>query len=430
MTDYLQILKEELILALGCTEPIAIALAAANAASLVPEKPQTIEVFASGSIIKNANSVYVPNSGGQQGVLIAAALGALVAKPDLQLQVLEAVTETMREEAKRLVADKKVTLQLQKQVDNVYIKMVIKTQNHRALAVISHAHTHVSRLEKDGQVLLEQGIKGDAQDEKHADRSGMTLRGIYDYATTVSFEEHPELVTLFEQQIDTNIAIAQEGLQGEWGQEVGKTLHMTAEGNPALEAIALAAAGSDARMAGCVSPVTINAGSGNQGITCSVPVIHMANSMGVSKEQLYRALALSNLIAIYEKQFIGKLSAFCGAVSAAAAAGCGIALLKGFDFEQIEMTLTNTLAASGGIICDGAKGSCAMKIAVALQNANLSLQLGRRGKVFLPGDGIVGDTTEDTLRHIGTLAVEGMVPTDQTILKIMTQKSGELDINK
>ncbi len=424
MPNYLKILQEELILALGCTEPIAIALAAAHAGALTGEKPETIDVYASGSIIKNANSVYVPHSGGRQGVLISAALGAVAAAPELKLRVLQKVDDAILKQALALTAGGHVRLHLEKNVDNIYIRVKVKTASHTAQAVISQVHHHLSYQELDGKVLL------DVEKQSSGgltDRSGMSLQGIYDYATSVSLEDSPELTALLDQQIHSNMDIAREGLAKPWGQEVGRTLHDMADGDPFREAIALAAAASDARMAGCDSPVTINAGSGNQGITCSVAVVHMAHSMKAPPEKLYRALILSNLIAIYAKQFIGKLSAFCGVVTAAAGAGCGIAFLQDMPLDEIQMTLTNTLATSGGIICDGAKGSCASKIAVSLHNAALAIDMSRRGKVFQPRDGIVGQTVEDTIRNIGTIAAEGMVPTDQVILKIMTDQSNHPD---
>lgn len=421
MTDYTAVLKQELILALGCTEPIAIALAAAHAGALIEEDFQSIKVIASGSIIKNANSVYVPNSNGLQGVLISAALGALTRKPELQLKVLEAVTQENRDFARDLISKRKVTLELAENVDNVYIKVEVRSLNHCAQAVISHAHTHLSLLVLDGETQFEAGKTGHSK--AHLDMAEASLQEIYDFAGSVSFEEDTALKELLEQQIFTNLQICDDSLESNWGQEVGRTMMGFAQGRPELEAIALAAAGSDARMAGCDSPVTINAGSGNQGIACSVPVVRMAKALGSSHELLLRALVLSNLIALYEKQFIGKLSAFCGAVSASAAAGCGIAYLQGQGLKVIEGTLTNTLAASGGILCDGAKGSCAMKIAVALYNAFLGMEMAKIGHVFQAGDGLVGRTAEDTIHHIGTIAVEGMVPTDQTILKIITDQN-------
>lgn len=421
MSDYKKILLEELILALGCTEPIAIALTAAQAGELAGEQPESIDVYASGSVIKNANSVYVPNSGGLQGVHISAALGALIAKPELQLRVLEKATDEIRQQAKKLIDEKKVVLHPAKDVDNLYIRVDIKTKNHLASAVISKAHTRLTKKELDGKTLflLEET---DEQAEEHGERL-TDLHSILHYANTVSFEENPDLKALMEQQIDTNMAIARQGLEGEWGQQVGRTLMELAGGNLEREAIAMAAAGSDARMSGCDMPVTINSGSGNQGMTTSNPVIYYGQKTNVAHEKLLRAMILANLVALYQKQFIGKLSAFCGAVSAGAAAGSGIAYLKGHDETVIANTITNTLAVSGGIVCDGAKGSCALKIATSLQNAVVGLHMAERGQVFQPGDGIVGNNVDETIRNIGRIAAEGMVSTDHTILNIMTHQA-------
>lgn len=418
--DFEKLLQEELLLALGCTEPIAIALTAAHAGALTHEKPEHIDVYASGSIIKNANSVYVPNSGGLQGVLISAALGALVAQPEKNLEVLEGVTDDIRREAVQLIADKRVSLHHEKDAEDVlYIRVVIRTQHHEAVAVISKKHTRLSKKMLDGETLFVLNEEEKAE-SAHSIYDHMDIQTICDYADTVDFDKSPVVKALMEQQIRTNMGIAQKSMAESWGQQVGKTLFAMANGNIEQEAIAYAAAGSDARMAGCDHPVTINSGSGNQGITCSVPVIYMAEKTNVPHDKLLRCLLVANLTALYQKSFIGKLSAFCGAVNAAAGAGCGVAYMKGLGAEGVRKTLCNTLCASGGIVCDGAKGSCAMKIAIALQNAFVGLHMAEKGLVFQPGDGIMGDTAEDTVHNIGRIAQEGMVLTDRVILSIMT----------
>lgn len=421
MSDYEKLLEEELLLALGCTEPIAIALTAAHAGSLIRERPELIDVYASGSIIKNANSVYVPNSGGRQGVLISAALGALVAQPEKNLEVLEGVTDDIRKEAVRLVADKKVTLHHEKNASDVlYIRVVIRAAGHEASAVISKTHTRLSQKTLDGQTLFALD-GGQEQQTLHSAYEQMSLATICEYADTIDFDRSPKVRALLERQIRTNMGIAQKSMAESWGQQVGKTLFDMAKGDIEMEAAAFAAAGSDARMAGCDHPVTINSGSGNQGITCSVPVIYIAEKTGVPHDKLLRSLLVSNLTALYQKSFIGKLSAFCGAVSAAAAAGCGAAYMRGLGLKGVGMTLCNTLGASGGIVCDGAKGSCALKIATALSNAFIGLHMAEKGQVFQPGDGIMGDTADLTVRNIGRIAQQGMVATDQVILSIMTE---------
>ncbi len=422
MADYKCILLEELILALGCTEPIAIALTAAYAGQLTGEKPETINVYASGSVIKNANSVYVPNSGGQQGIHISAALGALIARPEKNLRVLEGANDEIRREAKKLVDEKNVILHPVEDVENLYIRVDIKTKGHLASAVISRAHTRLVKKELDGKTLFLLEEKP-LPDEEETGEGIKDLKSILHYADTVSFEEHPDLQALMEQQIETNMAIARRGLEGEWGQQVGRLLMELSNGNLEQEAIAMAAAGSDARMSGCDMPVTINSGSGNQGMTTSNPVIHYAMKTNAPHEKLLRALVLANLVALYQKQFIGKLSAFCGAVNASTGAASGIAYLKGHGERIIADTITNTLAAIGGMICDGAKGSCALKIALGLQNALVGLRMAEKGHVFQPGDGIVGKNVDETIRNIGRMAAEGMVSTDRTILNIMTHQA-------
>lgn len=419
--DFEQLLKEELLLALGCTEPIAIALTAAHAGSLIREKPEHIDVYASGSIIKNANSVYVPNSGGLQGVLISAALGALVAQPEKNLEVLEGVTDEIRKEAVQMIADKKVSLHYEKDAEDVlYIRVVVRTAHHEASAVISKKHTRLASKTLDGKTLFTLNEEEKKQSSQSV-YNQMDLQSICDYADTVDFEKATAVKQLLEQQIRTNMGIARQSMAESWGQQVGKTLLDMANGSIEEEAIAYAAAGSDARMAGCDHPVTINSGSGNQGITCSVPVIYIAEKTGVSHDKLLRSLLVSNLTALYQKSFIGKLSAFCGAVNAAAGAGCGVAYMRGLGTTGVGKTLCNTLCASGGIVCDGAKASCAMKIATALQNAFIGLHMAEKGLVFQPGDGIMGDKAEDTVRNIGRIARDGMVLTDRVILSIMTE---------
>lgn len=427
MLDFEKLLKEELLLALGCTEPIAIALTAAHAGALTKEKPEQIDVYASGSIIKNANSVYVPHSGGRQGALIAAALGALVAQPEKSLKVLEGVTDDILGEAVRLLSERRVRLHHEKDAPDVlFIRVKVTTKHHEATAVISKTHTRLVQKTLDGQTIF---VLNEEEAKEQSTRSiyeKMDIPSICAYADSIDFDQAPAVLELLEQQIRTNMGIAQKSIKESWGQQVGKTLFAAAKGNIEQEAIAYAAAGSDARMAGCDHPVTINSGSGNQGITCSVPVIYIAEHSGVSHDKLLRSLLVSNLTALYQKSYIGKLSAFCGAICASAAAACGVAYMKGLGAPCISGTLCNTLCASGGIVCDGAKGSCALKIATALQNAFLGLHMSEKGQVFKPGDGIMGDTAEDTVRNIGRVAREGMVETDRVILNIMTEHANRL----
>ncbi len=428
MLNYEQLLLDEMVLALGCTEPIAIALAAAGAGQVLPEEPHTIDVHASGSIIKNANSVHVPHSGGRQGIFISAALGALAKHPERSLQVLEGVTPPILEKAVQMVEEGKVRLHHQENVDNVYIRVELQGQNHRSSAIVSKRHNRLSFQSLDGQVL--ESLDEELEEQKNAeDWSEVTLKGIYQWVNDLCFEERPRLKELMEQEIQTNLGIAKLGLSQPFGQEVGRTILEISEGDLIKEAIAHAAAGSDARMAGSDAAVTINAGSGNQGITVSVPIIYIAQKSGKSHDLLLRALTFSNLVGLYQKQFIGKLSAYCGAVSAAAACVCGVAYLQGYDYATIEMALSNTLGSVGGLVCDGAKGSCAKKIASALADAFLSLNMARKGLAFKAGDGVVGADIDETVRNFGRIAYEGMVSTDQTILNIMTGYLNEQSAN-
>lgn len=336
--------------------------------------------------------------------------------------MLEGANDEIRKEAKKLVDEKNVILHPVKDVENLYIRVDVKTKEHLASATISKAHTRLVKKELDGKTLFLLEEKATASTEEGIDTI-KDLHSILHFANTVSFDENPDLKQRMEQQIETNMAIASQGLEGEWGQQVGRTLMELAGGNIEREAIAMAAAGSDARMSGCDSPVTINSGSGNQGMTTSNPVIYYAQKTNAPHEKLLRALVLANLVSLYQKQFIGKLSAFCGAVSASAGAISGMAYLKGHGEGIIADTITNTLATSGGIVCDGAKGSCALKIATGLQNAVVGLHMAERGLVFQPGDGIVGKNVDETIRNIGRIAAEGMVSTDHTILNIMTHQA-------
>ncbi|MGI6699058.1 MAG: serine dehydratase subunit alpha family protein [Christensenellales bacterium] len=426
--DYEQLLLDELVLALGCTEPIAIALAAAGAGQLLPEEPQTIDVHASGSIIKNAYSVHVPHSGGRQGIPISAALGALSKRPDRSLQVLEEITPNILNKAVQMVEEGKVRLHHQENVDNVYIRVDLQGQNHRSSAVVSGRHNRISFKSLDGQIL--KSLDEELKEQNNAENwNEVTLKGIYQWVNNLCFEERPRLKKLMEQEIQTNLGIAKLGLSQPFGQEVGRTILEISEGDLIKEAIAHAAAGSDARMAGSDAAVTINAGSGNQGITVSVPIIYIAQKLGKSHDLLLRALTFSNLVGLYQKQFIGKLSAYCGAVSAAAACVCGVAYLQNCDYATIQMALSNTLGSVGGLVCDGAKGSCAKKIASALADAFLSLDMAKKGLGFKAGDGVVGANVDETVRNFGRIAYEGMVATDQTILNIMTQYANEQTAN-
>ncbi len=420
---YLQVLSEELEPALGCTEPIAIAYTASVARQALGVFPEHITARCSGNIIKNVKSVIVPNTGGARGVEASCLAGAIANAPQCKLQVLEALTDAGRAELQQRLQQNLCTVAVLPTTHCLHLILEMTAQGHTVRAELVDSHTNVVSLERDGEALyLCQEQQCYAQDE--TDRSFMSMEGIYAFATTVELER---VRALLDRQIACNLRIAQEGLTGQYGAAVGATLLEEAPDDIKTVAKAYAAAGSDARMSGCSLPVVINSGSGNQGITVSLPVIKYAQHLGCSQEQLYRALLLSNLVSIHEKSGMGRLSAYCGAVTAACGAGAGITYLCGGDFEAISRTITNTLANVSGIVCDGAKPSCAAKIASSVGAAILGHTMAMKGRCFRSGDGIVGDDLEDTVSNVTALARDGMRQTDDEILKIMTQpvKKGE-----
>ena len=411
--NYVKILHSELIPAMGCTEPIAVAFAAAKARNVLGCMPETIIAICSGNIIKNVKSVIVPNSGGQRGIEAAAVLGAVAGKSDLGLQVISQVTPEQSAEAKILLSKGMCTCKLAEGVDNLYIHIIASAGANSAEVEIRTKHDHISRIIKNGTVLLE---SPDIQTEVSGDKSQLNVKDILDFANTVELED---VQTVLEMQIKCNSAISEEGLTNTWGAAVGQTI-LEDEGSSTLQkARAAAAAGSDARMNGCALPVVINSGSGNQGITCCMPIVVYAKELGSSHEQLLRALTLANLVAIHQKRYIGNLSAYCGAVSAATGAACGIAYLQGADYDLIGTTIINSIGTTGGIICDGAKSSCAAKISAAVEAAVLGYGMARRGRRFEFGEGIVDGDYEQTIRNIGCIGREGMKTTDETILNLM-----------
>lgn len=411
--NYVKILHSELIPAMGCTEPIAVAFAAAKARNVLGCMPETIIAICSGNIIKNVKSVIVPNSGGQRGIEAAAVLGAVAGKSDLGLQVISQVTPEQSAEAKILLSKGMCTCKLAEGVDNLYIHIIASAGANSAEVEIRTKHDHISRIIKNSTVLLE---SPDIQTEVSGDKSQLNVKDILDFANTVELED---VQTVLEMQIKCNSAISEEGLTNTWGAAVGQTI-LEDEGSSTLQkARAAAAAGSDARMNGCALPVVINSGSGNQGITCCMPIVVYAKELGSSHEQLLRALTLANLVAIHQKRYIGNLSAYCGAVSAATGAACGIAYLQGADYDLIGTTIINSIGTTGGIICDGAKSSCAAKISAAVEAAVLGYGMARRGRRFEFGEGIVDGDYEQTIRNIGCIGREGMKTTDVTILNLM-----------
>ncbi len=412
---YLRILKTELVLALGCTEPIALAYCAAKARAALGSMPDKVVVEASGNIIKNVKSVIVPHTNGKKGIAAAAAIGIIAGNEDAELQVLSGTTLEQTAALDDYLARTEITVS-SLESDNV-LDMIVRVYHgsDEAMARIAGKHTNIVHIEKNGTPLFDKTI--DKTGKKSEDYSLLSMNDICDFAFTADVDDVKELL---DKQIECNSALAEEGLKNDYGSNIGKVLLSTYGNDIHVRARAKAAAGSDARMNGCNLPVVINSGSGNQGMTVSLPVLEYAKELGSTKEQLYRALLISNLTAIYIKSGIGTLSAYCGAVSAGAAAGAGIAYLQGADMRAIEQTVVNALAISSGIICDGAKASCAAKIAVAVDSGILGYEMCKKGQSFSGGDGIVADEIEKTIRNVGALGKDGMHETDKEILYIMT----------
>ena len=413
--QYVALLRRELIPALGCTEPIAIAYAAARARRLLGCMPTSMTVHCSGNIIKNVKSVIVPTTNGLRGIDTSAILGALAGDPELGMEVLRNIKPEQVEHVRQLRDTGMCKILPLKSTANLHILLEVSGNGHSALVEIRDAHTNIIREERDGMVVTGT-VSGCASptgsEQGYCD---LSIENIYWFAKTVDLSE---IEPILEKQLDYNMAIAQEGLRGEWGAQVGKTLLASGD-SLANRAAAYAAAGSDARMGGCVLPVIINSGSGNQGMTVSLPVIVFAQEKGLSREEILRALALSNLVALFQKSFIGKLSAYCGAVSAACGSAAGIAYLCGDSLEVIEDTVVNTIANVSGMVCDGAKSSCAAKIATAVQAGFLGHEMASRGHAFRNGEGLVKSDADKTVEVFGRMAREGMRTTDEEILRLM-----------
>lgn len=416
--NYVNILRRELVPALGCTEPIAIAFASAKAVQVLGEFPERIEMDCSGNIIKNVKGVTVPNSDGMKGIDAAAILGAVGGDAEKELEVLEAVTPEHIRRTKELAARKICTCNLVDGVENLYITArVIKGESLAEVTIVSH-HTNVVRVVKNGEVLLDRPVEAESE-EAGTDKSKLTVKDILDFADEVDIADIEEVIS---RQVELNSAIAQEGLDNNYGAQIGKTLMHVWGKSVTTRACARAAAGSDARMGGCSLPVVINSGSGNQGMTVSLPVIVYAEEWEVSREKMYRALVVSNLIAIHQKHYIGSLSAYCGAVSAACGAGAGITYMYGGSYEQVSLTIINTLGNVGGIVCDGAKPSCAAKIASSVDAALIAFHLSLQNKSFLPGEGIIKGDIEETIKSMGYIGRVGMRSTDTEILNVMIDR--------
>ena len=416
--NYCGILKAELVPALGCTEPIAIAFAAAKARDVLGCMPEQIEMSCSGNMIKNVKGVTVPNSGGMKGIDVAATLGVVGGDADSQLEVLEHVTQEHIEKTRHLVEQGFCICNLAEDVENLYIVAAAKGQGHEAEVTIINRHTYITKIVKDGETVFERSLEHDG-DSKAIDRSELNVKDILDFADEVDIDDVKEVL---ERQVIYNTAIAQEGLNKKYGAQVGRTLIQCYGNNVKTRARAKAAAGSDARMSGCSLPVVINSGSGNQGMTVSLPVIEFAKEWNLGEEALYRALVVSNLIAVHQKKYIGSLSAYCGVVSAACGAGAAITYMTGGGYEKVCETIVNTIANVGGIVCDGAKPSCAAKIASAVDAAIMAHYMGMVNRTFHPGEGIVKDDVEETIRSVGYIGRVGMKKTDVEILNIMIDK--------
>ena len=411
--SYCNILRSELIPAMGCTEPIAISLTSAIAKQYIDEPIQSVEVCASGNIIKNAKSVNVPHTNGLKGIEAASAAGIIAGKADKELEVLSEISPSQQIEIKNFLQTTPIKVTKSTSGYLLDIGVTIHSKNHTAYARTCQYHTGLCLIQLDGKTLYEKEI---SQTTSSVDHSILDMEGILDFANTCDLKDVQDIL---DKQIEYNMAISEEGISGKYGAAIGRTLLMAYGDSVHNRAKAYAASGSDARMNGCELPVVINSGSGNQGITTSVPVIIYAKELGVSKEKLYRALLVANLTSIHLKTGIGCLSAYCGATSAGCGAGAGIMYLYGGQLNEISHTVANALAINSGVVCDGAKASCAAKIASGVESGLLGMQMYKHGKEFYSGDGIVGGCVEDTIRNVGQLAHDGMAETDKEIIKIM-----------
>ena len=416
--DYINVLKEELIPAMGCTEPIAIAYAGAIAREHLGCLPERVEIEVSGNIIKNVKSVIVPNTGGLRGIEVAAAAGIVAGDAAKELKVISEVSTEAVAVIHKFLESTPITVNFSDSKKIFDIMITVYGNGHSAYVRICEFHTNIVEIREDDKYVLQKDIA--VEDSLgFTDRKFMNVQEIIEFADTARIGDVKDILDL---QIECNVNISEEGLAGDYGANIGKVLLKTyGTDDVKIRAKAKAAAGSDARMNGCEMPVVINSGSGNQGITASIPVIEYAKELGVSDEKRYRALLVSNLITIHLKSGIGRLSAYCGAVSAGCASGAGIAYLYGGGVDEVSHTIVNSLAITSGIICDGAKASCAAKIATAIDAGILGYNMYKEGQQFYGGDGIVSKGVENTIKNVGQLAKEGMATTDQEILKIMTK---------
>ena len=419
--NYVAILQKELVVALGCTEPIAIAYAGAKVREMLGQMPERITVYCSGNIVKNVKAVTVPHSGGNKGICVAAVLGVLGGDASKELAVLEDITEDIIEQSNQLLAADFCSCELIEDVANLYIVIQAQAGKESAEVVIKDYHSNITKIVKNGEVIMSKEHEYEtAGEEEFPNKKLLNVKDILAFADAVKIEDVREVL---DRQIKFNTAIAEEGMLNPYGAEVGRTL-MSEFDKPSVKqrAKAFAAAGSDARMSGCPLPVVINSGSGNQGIAVSLPVIEYAKELNVGEEKLYRALVVSNLISLHQKRFIGSLSAYCGAVSAGCGSGAGIAYMMGMNYSLICDVITNSITNVGGMVCDGAKPSCAAKVAIAIETAIMALHLSEKKHVFQSGEGLVKDDVEQTIESVGRMARVGMKSTDIEILNIMLDK--------
>ena len=415
---YVRLLKQELVPAMGCTEPIAVAYAAAVAASRLDALPEQVSITVSANIIKNVKSVIVPNTGGLHGLEAAAAVGIIAGDPGRKLLVISQVSDAQRVQIRQFLEQASFVVEESADDSLFDIYVALEGGGHRSACRISGSHTNIVRIEEDGQTVFEHTFDQTIIEES-ADKALLQVERIVEFADTVALSDVQEVL---DRQIRCNMAIAREGMEHDYGARVGQVLLKARGSDTVTRARAMAAAASDARMGGCEMPVIINSGSGNQGITASVPVVIYAEDLGATEEQLYRALVVSNLVTLHLKSGIGPLSAYCGAISAGCGAAAGITYLYGGKFKQIAHTIVNALAINSGVICDGAKASCAAKIASAVEAGLLGMEMYRQGSQFLGGDGIVSKGVENTIRNVSRLASEGMRRTDKEIIQIMLAK--------
>ncbi len=414
-STYVHILERELVPAMGCTEPIAVAYAAAIAKRELGSIPEKVNISVSANIIKNVKSVIVPNTGGLNGLPAAAAAGIIAGDPERELLVISQVSDNQRAQIAEYLSKAEFTVRESNSGAIFDIFITLTSGKHEASCRISGDHTNIVCIKHDGETVYSRNVER-AKPKASTDKELLSVEKIVEFADALNVAD---VKKIFDRQIECNMAISAEGLRNNYGARIGQVILATRENDVITRAKAYAAAASDARMGGCEKPVVINSGSGNQGITASVPVVVYARELGVSDEVLYRALAVSNLVTLHLKSGIGPLSAYCGVISAGCGAAAGITYLYGGKFREIAHTIVNALAINSGVICDGAKASCAAKIASAVEAGILGMQMFSEGSQFYDGDGIVSKGVENTIRNVSRLASDGMRKTDAEIIKIM-----------